>query len=145
MKKFLFLLMLLGIAVSGCGGKDKVKPSADSLLTTQALSRIEEIKNAYEGKDMSTLRTRMDAKAADEILKGMDFEKAELTFAPKLVKIIDESVTVSMNWQGAWQTAKNKKLESRGTADLILQRETMKLMQIQGDNPFLIPLSALSQ
>jgi hypothetical protein len=141
MKKILILFMLLIPAVSGCGGKNKVKPSADSLLTTEALNGIEAIKNAYEGKDASTLRARIDEGPADEILRGLNFEKAELVFTPKLVKIIDESVIVSLNWQGSWQTAKDKDLESRGTADLVLHRENMKLMKIEGDSPFIIPLT----
>lgn len=132
--------MLLIPAVSGCGGKDKVKPSADSLLTTEALDRIEVIRNAYQGKDTSTLRAQIDAQLADEIMSAMNFEKAELVFTPKLVKIIDESVVVSMNWQGSWQTSNDKTHEGKGTADLVLQRETMKLIKIEGDNPFVIPL-----
>jgi len=141
MKKLVIFFMLLIPAVSGCGGKDKVKPSADSLLTTEALNGIEAIKNAYQEKDASALRTRIDAGPADEILRDLTFEKAELVFTPKLVRIFDESVVVSLNWQGTWQTAKDKNLEGRGTTDLVLHRENVKLMKIEGDNPFLIPIS----
>jgi len=142
MKKiYIILFVLLAVISISCAGKEKVKPSADSLLTTEAINRLEIIKNAYQGKDAGTLQRQIDTKLAESILKNLNFEKAELSFTPRMLKITDVSVIVNINWQGIWRIAQDKKLENRGLASLILQRESLKLIQIDGDNPFLMPLA----
>jgi len=140
MKKFLLPLILIISVLSGCGGKDKVKPSADSLLTTEAVKRLEAVRTAYQGKDAGTLRAMTEERLAEEILKDLNFEKADLFFTPKVVRITGEFITVSLNWQGSWHSAKGKDLENRGVADLVLQRADLKLMRIDGDNPFVVPV-----
>ncbi|MBI5741998.1 MAG: hypothetical protein HZA16_14935 [Nitrospirae bacterium] len=138
MKKFLLPLLLIISVISGCG-KEKVKPSADSLLTAEAVNRIEVIRSAYQGKDSPALKNMTEEKLADEIFRGLNFEKAELLFTPKFVRITGEFIFVSLNWRGVWQTVKSRSLENRGTADLVLQRENLKLTRIEGDNPFVVP------
>lgn len=123
----------------GCG-KDAVRPSEDSQLATGALDRIEVIRSAYLIKDTGILQQQLDAKLAEDILKNISFNTAELSFTPRMVRITDEAIIVSLGWQGAWQLEKDKKLENRGVANLVLHRESMKLMQLEGDNPFLVPL-----
>jgi len=139
MKKILLPLILIILVLSGCG-KDKVKPSADSLLTTEAVKRLEAVRTAYQGKDAGTLRAMTEERLAEEILKDLNFEKADLFFTPKVVRITGEFITVSLNWQGSWHSAKGKDLENRGVADLVLQRADLKLIRIDGDNPFVVPV-----
>jgi len=138
---YISLFVLLAVISISCGGKEKVKPSADSVLTTEAINRLEVIKNAYQEKDSGTLQRQIDTKLAESILKNLNFEKAELSFTPKMVRITDASVIVNINWQGIWRLAQDKKLENRGLATLILQKEALKLIQINGDNPFLMPVA----
>ncbi|MBI5098733.1 MAG: hypothetical protein HZB30_05795 [Nitrospirae bacterium] len=140
MKKiYTILFVLLAVIGISCEGKEKVKPSADYLLTTEAINRLEIIKNAYQEKDAGTLQRQIDTKLAESILKNLNFEKAELSFTPRMLKITDVSVIVNINWQGIWRIAQDKKLENRGSANLALQRDTLKLIQVEGDNPFQIP------
>jgi hypothetical protein len=140
MKKiYTILFVLLAVISISCEGKEKVKPSADSLLTTEAINRLEIIKNAYQEKDAGTLQRQIDTKLAESILKNLNFEKAELSFTPRMLRITDVSVIININWQGIWRIAQDKKLENRGLATLVLQREALKLIQIDGDNPFLMP------
>jgi len=80
----------------------------------------------------------MEPVIAENILKKLSFEKAELSFTTKMVKIFTSTIEVNLNWQGTW-TVKGKTLKNRGVGVLVLQKETMKLTQIDGDNPFIIP------
>ncbi len=138
MKKFYIILIIL--VAAGCSSEN-VKPSPDSLLTTAAFSRIEKIKDAYEAKDSDALQNSVSAETAGSILKNLFFEKAELSFTPRLVRIGASSVTVNVNWRGTWWTDGDGKLEDRGVADFVLDKETMKLLRIEGDNPFQTPIA----
>ena len=122
----------------GCA-KDKVKPSADSLLYAETLNSINKIKTAYEEKNKGVLQNHLYHRVAGDIMDNLVFEKAELSFTLRLLRIKESSVTANINWHGSWWIASNDKIESRGVADLVLERETMKVLQIDGDNPFLIP------
>ncbi len=140
MKRLYVVLIMLVLAAAGCS-RENVKPSADSLLTTAAFNRIEKIKKAYETKDRDELQNTVSAETAGSILKNLFFERAELSFNPRLVRIGASSVTVDLNWRGTWWTAKDGRIENRGVADLVLDRETMKLLRIEGDNPFQTPIA----
>lgn len=139
MKKTAILLIILLSAVVGCG-KDNVKPSADSLLTTEVFGIIDNIKAAYEGKDRQSLKTHVTKLLAEGIIKELSFESVELTFTPRMVKITD-SVKVNVKWHGSWLITGGGKVDNRGVADLIFYKDTMKLTFIEGDNPFITPAS----
>ncbi|MBI5050700.1 MAG: hypothetical protein HZC11_07510 [Nitrospirae bacterium] len=139
MKKFYVILILITAFVfSGCG-KDQVKPSADSLTAKEALRIMDVIKTAYEGKDQDALRENLSPELAASVIDGLFFEKAELSFTTRLVKITDSAVMVNLNWNGMW-VIKNKTLKDIGSGVLVFQSRTMKLVQIEGDNPFHTPL-----
>ena len=139
MKKISILFILIILMSFSCG-KDNVKPSADFLLSNDAFNSVNIIKDAYEGKDRDTLQFRLDSRLAESVIKNLFFEEASLTFTPRLIKISESTVTVNLNWRGTWKTIKNKELKNRGVADLVLNKETMNLIQIDGDNPFLTPI-----
>lgn len=138
-KTFYFIVAFMLLLAFSCS-KDDVKPSADSLLSTDAFNSIDEIKKAYEEKSSITLQTHLENKLAESVIKNLFFKKAELIFSPRLVRISESTVTVNLNWRGTWWTTRDKELENRGVADLVLNRETMKLIRIDGDNPFLTPV-----
>ena len=146
MKKYYIILPLLVFIFSySCTGKESVKPSADSLLAKEAFNRIDIIKKAYESKDAGILKGQIHADLYESILKSSNFETAEISFSPRMVRITGETVIVNLNWQGLWRFAQDKKYENRGLANLVLQRDTLKLIQIEGDNPFSIPPVSNSQ
>lgn len=144
-KNYIVLPLLLVIFSFGCTGKESVKPSADSLLAKEAVNRIDIIKNAYEAKDTGILRNQIHADISESVLKNIQFEKAEMSFSPRMVRITGETVIVNLNWKGLWRFAQDKKYENRGLANFVLQRDTLKLIQIEGDNPFSIPPVSNSQ
>jgi hypothetical protein len=140
MKKYYIILpLLVFIFFYSCTGKESVKPSADSLLAKEAFNRIDIIKNAYESKDTGILKDQIHADLFKSILRNINFEKAEMSFSPIMVRITGETVIVNLNWKGLWRFVKDKKVENRGAGNLVLQRDTLKLIQIEGDNPFIIP------
>jgi len=138
MKKICAFLIIITLISISCSSKEKAKPSADSLMTMSAIDSIYSIKTAYQEKNSDILRSRMEPVIAENILKKLSFEKAELSFTTKMVKIFTSTIEVNLNWQGTW-TVKGKTLKNRGVGVLVLQKETMKLTQIDGDNPFIIP------
>ena len=138
MKKIAILLILITMTSFGCG-KDNVKPSEDSLLATGAFKSINAMEEAYEGKSKATLQERIAPHIARKILKDLYFDGAELDLRPRMVRIQGNELVVNINWNGSWHFSDNTKLENRGVADLILDKETMKLLEIKGDNPFSIP------
>lgn len=138
MRKISILFILIALISLGCG-KDNVKPSEDSILATEAFKNIDILKEAYEGKDRSVLQDRITPRIAREILKGLYFDGAELELRPRMVKIREKDLIVNINWKGLWKFPDDTGLENRGAADLILDRETMRLLDIRGDNPFSIP------
>ncbi len=139
MKKTLFIFIFILLLSFSCS-KDNVKPSEDSILAKSAFSSVDQIKNAYMDKNRLTLQSHIENKLSESVIKNLIFETAELTFSPRLVKIAESTVTVNLNWRGTWSTAKDSDLKNRGVANLILDRETMQLIQIDGDNPFLTPI-----
>ena len=139
MKKIYFLLIIISLTAYACSGKDKVKPSADSMTTQEVIRITNVIKTAYEQKDIDVLREHLLPEFADEIKKELFFENAGLDFTTRMVRITDSSVMVTLNWQGTWKI-KGKTQKNLGSSVFIYQVMTMKLAAIDGDNPFIIPV-----
>jgi small lipoprotein (TIGR04454 family) len=136
-KLYIFILFLLAISLINCG-KDKVKPSADSLTATEALNNIKAVKTAFEAKDMNTLKSRMSQEAVD-IIGQLNFDSVELSFTPKLVTINGSTVRVNLNWIGKWVINK-KDVKNRGISVFVLEGSPLKIVRVEGDNPFHIPV-----
>lgn len=138
MKKASTVLIILSFIFLSCGGKDKVKPSADSLLATEAIKSINIIKIAYQEKNKDILQNHLDSVIAESVLKELFFDKAELSFTPRMVQIDASIVMVNLNWQGTW-LVKGNSLKNRGVAVLLFEGSPMKLIRVDGDSPFHIP------
>ena len=138
MKRIATLLILITLISFGCG-KDNVKPTEDSILATGAFKNINILKDAYESKNRVILQERIAPRIVRGILKDLYFDEANLELKPRMVKIHEKDLVVNINWNGSWHFPDDTMLKNRGVADLILDRETMKLLEIKGDNPFSIP------
>lgn len=134
MKKTCVTLIILVSVFLGCSSKEKVKPSDDSQLTTEALNNIDTLKTAYEGKDWDAFRSRLAPVLAINS-KEPSFEKAELSFSPRMVDINNSDVMVSLNWMGEW-VIRGKERRDRGVAVFVFEGTPLKLSRIEGDNPF---------
>jgi len=138
MKKTCLILLILVFISLGCS-KDKVKPSADSIMTQNALRSLDIIKDAYQTKNKTVILQKVDSALSESILKELFFEKAELSFTPRMVRISAASkINVHLNWHGTW-VVEGRILKNRGVGILTFEGETPKLTQINKDNPFLTP------
>ena len=129
----LFLLL-------GCSTRDEVKPTEDSLLTKEAVESIKVIKTAYQEKNRDVLINRLDEAMASEVTAGLFFEKVEISITPWIVKIKDSRVIVNIDWQGVWNIG-GKEKKSRGIADFVFEGSPLKLIRVDGDDPFRVLLS----
>jgi hypothetical protein len=127
----------------GCGKKDTVKPSQDSILATQAITTIKTIKKAYEEKNEALIRKHLGALLAENTIMNFSFQSTDLDLTPRLVKLNDKSLEVNLTWYGTWWLEKGEKVNNRGVADFVFHQKTMKLTYIEGDNPFLIPFTGM--
>ena len=138
-KKLYFLILIIALLPLGCSGKDKIKPSDDSLITQDALQKIKLIEEAYEKKDLISIHSNAELNLSEKIVDNLLFDSADISFSyPRLVKINDTDLTITQNWQGQW-IINGTLATNRGVSKLIFQKNTMKLVRIDGDNPFLVP------
>jgi hypothetical protein len=136
--KRIFLILIPFILISfSCKGKE-VKPSADFLLTQNAIDVTNTIKDAYENKDSTLIKEKVESSTAETILRSFGFNEANLSFTVRMVRITKTGVRINLNWTGQWLVNK-KRLSNRGVATFVYEKNKMKLLRIEGDNPFLIP------
>ncbi|UCH45558.1 MAG: hypothetical protein JSV11_02315 [Nitrospiraceae bacterium] len=140
MKKASLLFFVFIFILAGCSGKDKVKPSEDSVLTRNTLRVLETIKKAYETKDSITLQKNIDTALYDEVAKELIFDKADLSLStPRMVRIGKSDIKVLQNWQCEWMLG-SRVMKDRGVGTLVFDKETLKLVAAEGDSPFSLPL-----
>jgi len=138
MKPVYIILLIGALMLPGCG-KDKVKPSEDYLLSQKVYESMNTIKEAYLSKSKSTLQSRIENPLSEIIINALSFKKAELSLNQRLIRITEDTVKVSISWQGSWQIMGDRKFNNRGVADLLFNRDTLVLLSITGDNPFVLP------
>jgi hypothetical protein len=132
-------MFFISLIVLGCG-KDKVKPSEDSELAQNALRSIEQIKEAYETKNLDSVKSMTASGLFSRLEKELDFDKAALSFStPRVIKISGIHVNISLNWQGTWERGSMTR-KNRGSSSFVFQKDSMQLIQIEGDNPFAVPV-----
>ncbi len=137
--KGIYLILIIAFLISlGCRGKE-VRPSADSLLAQDALQKIKLIEEAYEKKDLIAIHSHAELNLSEKIVANLFFDTADISFSyPRLVTINDTDLNITQNWQGQWSIS-GTVATNRGVSKLIFQKNTMKLVRIDGDNPFLVP------
>ena len=140
MNRTLISLSVAFFMLLGCSTRDEVKPTEDSLLTKEAVESIKVIKIAYQEKNRDVLINRLDEAMASEVTAGLFFEKVEISITPWVVKIKDSRVIVNMDWQGTW-SIDGKETKSRGIADFVFEGSPLKLIRVDGDDPFRVLLS----
>ena len=138
MKPVYIILLIGALLLPGCG-KDKVKPSEDYLFSLKVFDSMNTIREAYLSKSKSILKNRIEDPLSGSIINALSFKKADLSLNQRLIRISDDTVKVSVSWQGSWQLTDDSDFNNRGVADLIFNKETLKLSGVSGDNPFVLP------
>lgn len=140
MNRTLISMSVAFFILLGCSSRDEVKPTEDSLLTKEAVESIKVIKTAYQEKNRDVLSNRLDEAMASEVTAGLFFEKVEISITPWIVKIKDSRVIINIDWQGIW-SIDGKEIKSRGIADFVFEGSPLKLIRVDGDDPFRVLLS----
>ncbi len=123
-----------------CGGKKEVKPvSQESLISREAFSVAEALRDAYEKKDFSAMADRSTKEGYREIIDSVKhFDSVELTFTPKWVEIEKAMVYLNVAWKGSWTVGKET-IRERGMAVFLLEGTPLKLSKIVRGSPFKYP------
>lgn len=140
MKKYMFYILLISfLLVISCSSKEVKKVSEESLIAKEAITVLEEIRNAYTMREIKVIErnsTRDGFRKITNLMKK--FEYAELTFTPVLIEIEDEKVSLNISWKGLWNMD-GKSYEDRGMAVFVLRGKPLKVDDILRANPFSYP------
>ncbi|MCI4625993.1 MAG: hypothetical protein L3V56_08525 [Candidatus Magnetoovum sp. WYHC-5] len=128
---------LLLLFIISCSKKEKVKPEPlESKVATQAITTINELKDAYESMDMSKAQkftTNQGFKNFQDSIK--EFQSVDLEFTPKWVDISDGTIKVYIAWNGTWSHSGTKSTEN-GLAVFTLKGNPPVVDEILRTNPF---------
>ncbi len=126
--------------IAACGGdKETKKVSEESQLATEAFALAETLRNAYLKNNRKVLEKNSTQDAYRELIGAIkDFDRAELSFTPTWVEILDSTVQLTISWKGVW-TVNQKTFEERGSALFVFEGRPLTLAGVQRDNPFRQP------
>ncbi|MEK6683552.1 MAG: hypothetical protein AABY46_02725, partial [Nitrospirota bacterium] len=141
------LVVLVGIllAISGCEHAP-VKPTEDLKRLQQIDVFVENLRGAYEGRNLQAFSALYPDERADDlrtIAAFMDSASApRLDFVIDQIVLQDETVRVSLHWELRWKSEKAGPVKQRGNAFFQLAgKSDLRLQAIGGDNPFTAPAS----
>ncbi|RMD59121.1 MAG: hypothetical protein D6828_01980 [Nitrospirae bacterium] len=129
--RYIAIIFLLFFA--SCS-KSNIIYSQDYLISVEAQGVVEEIRIAYQDKKRDFLSKNLSPSLSREI--GLEFDKADLSFDYKLIKIEGERISMKLTWH-AECTVNGEKYDREGSALFILTGRPMKLLDIKGENPFI--------
>lgn len=135
MKRLLMFCVILTVALSGCSGTKDIKPSDDSVKTNEAMEVINIIQAAYREKNSEVLAAYIHPVEAKNIIDELTFDSVDLNFKPWVVRIKESSTIINADWQGTWHYG-DREIQRRGIADFVFIDSPVKLVHINGDNPF---------
>jgi len=141
MLKRAWLVILLSIftVFTACAGKEEIRPSEEAEASFKVIEKIQLLEDIYSKRDTVKLKTLMGEDLFNKIRSNMDFREVKLNISyPRIIWISNEKIRVNLNWNGEWIFS-NKTLRRSGLGIFIFDRESMKLIDINGDNPF-VPL-----
>ncbi|MHB8173334.1 MAG: hypothetical protein ACYDFU_02585 [Nitrospirota bacterium] len=149
MKKYLKIFIIISSAillVSACAKKQVVKPSAESVKATRALSAFAKMEAAYKARDLDgTLKDvsrdfkKSYADFASIIRKDMDiYPKVDLAVNMDRVVESGNQVMLVFHWSGTWTDKKGGSHMARGNCTYIYRDtgSSIILVDFIGDSPF---------
>ncbi|KAF0184204.1 MAG: lipoprotein [Nitrospirae bacterium] len=139
MKKILALMLILLVFVAACGKSEIKKPTADSLLATEAFVLAEKVRGAYVARDMSALQANTTPEGYKAITESMKlFDSATLEFNPLLFDIREGKMTLFVSWTGVWKK-RGQTFDERGLVVFGLKGRPLKVDTVQRASPFRYP------
>lgn len=149
-----FLVLLL---LSGACTHSEIKPTEDIKRIQQIDSFLEDLRHLLQAKDLTGLSARYPQDRQEEIQALAQIltpiEQPRLDFFIDRILLDQDTATVALHWEFRWGQSPesalggvgdSKSLEQRGNATFRLKGTLdLHLLTIEGDNPFLAPLSVL--
>ena len=135
-----FCIVVVCSFIVACGGDKKTKKvSEESKLATEAFALAETLKNAYVKNSRKVLEKNSTPDAYRELIGAIkEFDRAELSFTPTWVDILDSTVHLTISWKGVW-TVNEKTFEERGAALFVFDGRPLTLVRVERENPFRQP------
>jgi len=139
------LVILMTVALFGCGGEDVVKPSPQRSKAEAAMSTVAQLFDAYTSRDMDGVMNRVSKEFKggygtfmSRIRKDLGaVDNVEMDYQVERVEIMKDTVGVSVKWSGKWYPKDGKAVEGRGESFLVFKdTDKMPLYEVVGDNPF---------
>lgn len=138
-------VILAIVLILGCSEKTVKPPSAESLKVKDAIEVLSAINRAYENRDAGAFMRHISREPSsnfnsfEERIKR-DFSiygKISLNLTPRWVRVKEDLLQLSVNWEGKWYESSGKELRYRGNGIFSFKDEgEIKLVRIDGDNPF---------
>ena len=140
------LLAAFALLLAGCGGKEAVKPSQESLQSKKALETMSAMEKSYISRDMAGVMAPVaqDLKSGysefqTSVRKDIEsYSKVELDMGVDRVEITGDLVKVVFHWFGRWSDKDGLGHEGRGNTVFVFKDtgSSMPLQEIVGDSPF---------
>lgn len=139
MKKIVIVVLIALLFVS-CGKKEAVKKiSRESQLSQEAFALAETIRQAFENKDLDTMKNNSTEVGYKDItINERVYDSVTLVFTPRWVEIKDKNVSLNIAWKGTWTVA-DMIAEESGMAIFIMEGTPLKVSKILRANPFIFP------
>ncbi len=140
---FFIIVLIIGSFISGCA--KKVKPPEEFTRTKKVVSLIDEFNKTYYSKNIYMFMDLVSKdfkdgyqELRDAVSQNMDdFDSIDLDIMIDRVHINNGLIKVSLHWEGNWIKKRTKEaIKNKGNSVFILGGEEIKLLGIEGDNPF---------
>ncbi len=138
MKKAALVFVILFLAAA-CGKKEVKQQSADSLLTQEAFTVAERLREAFVKRDLEGVKLYATEDGLKDILiSSSDAADVGLEFTPRWTEIEGSRINLYISWKSAWLVG-GKKTEDRGLGLFVMDGRPLKVTKIQRANPFQYP------
>lgn len=126
--------------LAGCGKKEVKSQSVDSKLTLEAFALAEDLKKAYEKKDLTAFEALSTPEGFAEVSDGLrNFDRVELDFTPRWVEIEGvNTLFLNVSWVGTWTFGDRVKTE-HSMAVFKFEGTPLRLLSIPSGSPFVYP------
>lgn len=138
-------LILAILLILGCSSDKAVRPpSAESLKVKDTIEILSSLNKAYENRDPGAFMRHIyrDPSYHSLIEEGIKrdfaaFERISLNLTPRWARYREDSLQLSVHWEGNWYDSEGKAIRYRGNSIFSFKdKGELNLIRIEGDSPF---------
>jgi hypothetical protein len=138
------LASLLLIASTSCSGKKA--PEQTAVKSKNVLAALRDLSRAYEKKDLAAFMSGVApahkdrdalAKSVGEVFAKYETIHFNIQYTRMLIMVEEKGATkAAFNWDGEWIATGGALLKNGGRVTLVFEPGSVKLVSIDGKNPF---------